>query len=312
MYKYTYRITMSEQNDAESFVKVYIKGTPRTKIMREKDCASAFVENAYRCLGYVVKNGGREITYYSIGGESEISCLSCDGGGAEFAAELVDKSCETFKAFAEAFRPDGVFSEEDWYWIAVDFFNDTVYKGALLPPLSYVQDCSFVRWYFYELAVPAGAIKENTVSAPLYPASSQDANRFRCQISSLSSFPFFGGITVEVNTPLNMSYSSLEFTKEENVFSFRREELPFGELSFVLSETKGEGVFGAEGRRLDPMLLSIILLSVAVAGAIVATTVLYVKNKRARAISARKQTRAQMGRPEEGKIEDGSFQNRKE
>jgi len=68
--KYVYKITFAE-DDGDAFVKVYLGGDARSKIVRGDDSISSFVENGYRCLGYRVSAAKNEIVYYAIGGENE-------------------------------------------------------------------------------------------------------------------------------------------------------------------------------------------------------------------------------------------------
>ncbi len=307
--KYVYKITFAE-DDGDAFVKVYLGGDARSKIVRGDDSISSFVENGYRCLGYRVSAAKNEIVYYAIGGENEAERMFYGkrerglSAADELPFELVEQSQQSFSAFAEEYRDDGI-SSGDWYRAAVDFFNDNEHSG-ILPPLTLCRDCPFVRWYLYSIELPAGGMAEHTVNAPLYPASSPEANCFTYQLSSLTGFGSCGRVEIVLNTPYVLAYSSVEFEKGEGVYAFERETLPYGDLAFVLTQMPKEQTFIPDKVRHDPLIVAIVILVVLVAGAVAVAIVLTVRGKRERKKSEEARRRAEMARPEEGRIDGGS------
>lgn len=305
--KYVYRVTLS-QEEAETYVKIYLGGDPRSKVVRGEECLSACVENGYRCLSYRLSAERSEIVYYAIGGENEAVRVSCGKRERGVTAEelpfaLVQKEEQRFSAFAERYRSDAL-SSEDWYRAAVDFFNDNEHSG-MLPPLTVCKESAFVRWYLYSLSVPAGGMSRHTVTAPLYPASSPEANGFYYQLSPLSGFGGCGDVEIYLNTPYVLAYSSVDFEKGENGYVFSRETLPYGDLTFVIAQSAKAQPFLPDPVRRDPLTVAIVILAVLVAGSIGIAVVLSVKNKRACQKSEEARRRAEMGKPEEGRIDGG-------
>lgn len=316
--KYVYRIALAE-GEEENYIKLYLKGDAKSKIVRdERNCVSAFVENGYRCLGFRVNESDGTVTYYSIGGENEAAAVAYGrkerGTSATeetLSFELVSKTAQTFGEFVEASR-NPVLTKEDWYYAAIDYFNDNEQSG-MLPPLSYCQSAPFVRWYVYTLEVPAGGTAEHSVTAPLYPASSPEANCFYLQLTPLARFSNGSAAEIEitVNTPYLIDYSTMEFAKDGDAYAFSRETLPFGDLAFSLAQKPKAQPFVADRRKYDPLIVAIVILAVLVAGSIVVVAVLATKTRRDREKSAKMQRRAEMGRPEEGKIDTGKEDEQK-
>lgn len=307
--KYVCKISLPA-GESESFVKVYLGGDSRSKIVCGDDCLSAFVENGYRCLGYRVSEQSNEIVYYAVGGENGVERV-CYGkrerGGTpaeELPFVLSEKTEQTFSAFAESFRSDAL-SSEDWYRAAVDFFNDNEHSG-MLPPLSVCEESSFVRWYLYTVELSAGGIAEHTVVAPLYPASSPEANYFTYQLSPLTGFGDCGAVEIILNTPYVLTYSSVEFEKREGGYAFSRGMLPYGDLAFALAQAPKGQTFVPDKPRQNPLVVAIVILVVLVVGAVAIAVVLTVKNKRAHRKSEEARRRAEMTRPEEGRIDGGT------
>lgn len=172
-------------------------------------------------------------------------------GGAEVSQ---GKRAETtFRNYILARRgADSAVSESDWYNAALDYMeyyrSSSRRRGedfyALTP---YLTPYDFTRWYEYELTVSAGGRAVNEVTAPLYPTIDGRGNsdyRYTYYLSPARKWADFRGIDVAVETPYNLTDSSLDFTKGEGVYTFSRGSLPMGELTFTLYEGNRNSSYG--------------------------------------------------------------------
>ena len=99
-----------------------------------------------------------------------------------------------------------------------------------------------LRWYEYEITIPAGETITNTVTAPMYP----DANvryeppiyTYHYLLSPAKTWADFGELDIVVNTPYYMTESGgrFSFEKTETGYQVSYDGLPDGELTFILSE----------------------------------------------------------------------------
>lgn len=141
----------------------------------------------------------------------------------------------TFKDLMLAYRSvNSSVSEIDWYNAATDYVD---YYGFL----HYSMANSLMRWYEYQLTIPAGGRLENEVTAPLYP----DVNgyfspakySYRYLLSPAKCWASFGSLDIVVNTPYYLSDSSVgNFEKVEDGYALHLDGLPDGELDFSLCE----------------------------------------------------------------------------
>lgn len=304
--KYVYRIALDE-GEPDCYIKAYLKGDTNSKIVRGENCVSGFEENLYRCLGCMVSQEENTISYCVIGGENEIACLSRTrrdkrAYAEELTAVLEEKTVTTFSEWVSACRLEAL-GEDDWYHAVVDYFNDNDCSGILLP-IEFCAECPFVRWYVYDLTVPAGGTTEHTVTAPLYPASSTEANKFCYQLSPLSGFNKCGEITIELKTPYHVQYSTVELTPKEGGYTFSREGLPYGEFTFSLAQEPPGQPFVPDDNAQNSLIVAIVVLIVVVAGAVVTAVVLSVRGKKAYEKSELARRRAEMGKCEEGRIDE--------
>ena len=301
--KYTYRIALPREHEDYCTVKMFLQGDTRTGIVRET-WGGIDVKNGYRYLRYETKAKECEVTFYTLGGASEVAFIDCDAEGETPEATLVEREETTFARYVEAARPAWI-GKDDWYAACVDFYEETEQYGTY-PALEFCAEQSFVRWYLYEISVPAHEEKEHTVSVPFYPATSREANRYYVRLSSLASFPRLGEFAVEIDTPLFLSYSNMDFTKDGDSYTLRRDGYPYGDLEFFLSESKEAAPF-TPNNESNSLIVAIVILAVVLAGAFTVTVVLLVKSRRVRKQSELLRRQADMCRPEEGKIDDPPF-----
>ena len=139
-------------------------------------------------------------------------------------------------------------SESDWYNAAVDMLNDK--SGPLGSVDSFCLTLkNLIRWYEYDMTIPAGESVVNRVKAPLYPTVEGNKNpryEYSYLLSPAARWGEFKKIEIRIRTPYLLLGSSLDFIQEQkgdgesHTYSYSRSSLPQGELTFVLTET-GDG-----------------------------------------------------------------------
>jgi len=102
---------------------------------------------------------------------------------------------------------------------------------------------NFLRWYEYEISIPAGGTITNTVTAPIYPGMNTRYEppiyMYTYLLSPATTWAEFGKLDIVVNTPYYLTESGGEFSfeKTETGYQTSLDGLPEGELEFTLSES---------------------------------------------------------------------------
>lgn len=163
-------------------------------------------------------------------------------GEVKLSTKLPPKTI-TFNEFALTyFDEDGEVSEVDWYNAVLDNITESMEDGRLIAKSSYSSlrvENNLMRWYEYNLSIPAGESVVNSVTAPLYPAIDASWNpaiyTYTYLLSPASTWADFGSFEVEIQTPFYLVESSLNFEKGDGVYTYSQQGLPQGELTFTLS-----------------------------------------------------------------------------
>ena len=134
-------------------------------------------------VGIDVKNG-IDVSLVVIGEKDFLpeGTLYCGfpGNNAEKVSgrlTMVKSSKMTFEefVFSSFSLPEGKFAWNDWYNATVDYLDDNTYNGSVVwTGSAHGLADSILRWYEYDLTVPAGGRTVNRVSAPLYPSIDAD------------------------------------------------------------------------------------------------------------------------------------------
>ena len=151
----------------------------------------------------------------------------------------------TFSEFAlSKWSEESGVSETDWYNAVVDMLNEkSGYSGSVDSfTLTFPR---LMRWYEYEMKIPAESRVVSQVKAPLYPTVEGSKNpryEYSYLLSPAAKWADFKNIEIRIDTPYFLSNGSLDFVKldkegEYFTYSFKRASLPQGELTFVLTET---------------------------------------------------------------------------
>lgn len=146
----------------------------------------------------------------------------------------------------------------DWYNAVTQNLKKCEWDFGILGSFEYTGRFpveNLLRWYEYEITVPAGGTIVNTVTAPIYP----DMNvryeppiyAYTYLLSPAKTWAAFGTLDIVVNTPYYMTESSGRFTfeKTETGYQTSYDGLPDGELEFTLSadaEPKAPGGFNGK------------------------------------------------------------------
>lgn len=246
--KYTYIIDgIDEEFDAARLGFQWSGDGEKTKLMLVKQCGGEDAEE-YVAVTRWVKNGDT-IELYVFGEPLEQELEWFSENGAEetpFAYTLTLEGTETmtFREFAMAeYTEDSSILPSDWYNAMVAHLNHSEWAFGILGNFEYegtnISD-ALLRWYEYEITVPAGGTVANTVTAPMYPSSDLDYQppiyQYTYLLSPAQTWAEFGRLDIVVNTPYYMTDSGLEgFAKTEQGYALSLDGLPEGELEFTLS-----------------------------------------------------------------------------
>ncbi len=274
-----------------------------------------------QCLfGFNCSSNSSDFTLYSVGepvsviGTKVFHYVNGEECAIEGAVVREGKPYEsTFGEMLEERRPEDV-SEEDWMNAFVDFLEENADSDC--PYLSagswnwLTSRDLLMRWLEYSLTVPANGTLVNTVHAPIYPEVdfSRKENRvlsYTYLLSPAQKWASFGGIEIEIKTPLFLSDSSLKFDKVEGGYRLERNALPLGELTFSLSEKEISRVnlYSPYDEGDTALIVAIVLLSIFAAAGIAGVVVLVVRGKQRKKRRAEEEQRLRLGRAEEGTID---------
>lgn len=182
----------------------------------------------------------------------------------EFKKEVAGKvtlsskhTLSTFNEFALTyFDKEGEVGEVDWYNAVLDSIAESREEGRLVAKETHSAlkvENNLMRWYEYNLSIPAGGRVVNSVAAPLYPAIdaswSPAIYSYTYLLSPASTWTDFGSFEVIINTPYFLVESSLNFkdiygddinngAEVDNRYEYSQQGLPEGELTFTLSTEK--------------------------------------------------------------------------
>lgn len=212
----------------------------------------------------------------------------------EIASPSYSKSETTFPAYASRFRPeDSDISESDWFngFVQMLTKNTNASNKCMIYGSPYsLREEAFMRWYSYELTIPAESRLVHAVSSPLYPTVDGSRYDYSYLLSSQQRWSQVKYIEINIQTPYKLAYSNLDFTEREGGYFFKRERLPIGELNFTLTESE------IPAPTVEPvnynhitLILIIVIVSLGSIAAVVllsfgaALTVVLVRRRRAKA-----------------------------
>lgn len=145
--------------------------------------------------------------------------------------------------FADYAEDSGIL-RQDWYNAVTQNLKNCEWERGILGNFEYVGEldmANLLRWYTYELTIPADGTLVNTVTAPMYPAIDMDYEppiyAYTYLLSPAQTWADFGELEIVVNTPYAMTESggAFDFAKTETGYRTFLSGLPEGELTFTLS-----------------------------------------------------------------------------
>ncbi len=251
VHKYVLTVKNLQNTDAYSvYAETYIVDDAERRIIAD---ANGYGGDDYgQKLGWTVR-AGDTVEIYSVGKELDVSGLDWwfsyyDGRGKKrvTGGEMVvdDKGAQTmtFAQFAERFKAENsAVSETDWYNAVVDCAN--FYESDKRFVRKDLLNLHLLRWYEYDLSIPAGGRLVNAVTAPMYPhidgGYEPSVYSYKYLLSPAQSWAEFGKFEVRINTPFFLSGDGvLPFEKMDYGYRCHRDGLPDGELTFSLCEAE--------------------------------------------------------------------------
>lgn len=185
--------------------------------------------------------------------------------------------------------PEGSITEIDRFNAVVDcMLTNWERLGRIISVTDIMSiDTSLMRWYTYEMTVPAEGTVVNEVTAPIYPdidgGMEPSVYTYTYLLSPARSWAGFGPLDIEIITPYYLIECDIfpKFEKTESGYATSLNGLPSGELKFTLSSDP------SPKREITPYTLLgigiyavIIGAAVAVPAAVVTVTVILVKKRR--------------------------------
>ena len=134
----------------------------------------------------------------------------------------------------------------DWYNAVTQNLKNCEWNYGILGSFEYtgrLNPDDFLRWYEYEITIPAGETVVNTVTAPIYPALNTRYEppiyAYTYLLSPAKTWADFGKLDIIVHTPYFMTESGGDFSFEKTGTGYQTslDGLPDGELTFTLSES---------------------------------------------------------------------------
>ncbi len=187
-------------------------------------------------------------------------------------------------------KADSKIGETDFFNAYVEMLEDRGGNAAGVSAVLDLDETLFMRWYEYTLTIPAGGRVQNTVTAPLYPdidGNWKPSYEYSYLLSPAQKWADFKQIDIQIETPYFLTSSSLEFaeTMAENgkSFTFSRNNLPQGELTFVLTESEDTGsVLNPYRQFLLPTITAAFIIFLVLAGiaAVITVVVVYATKKK--------------------------------
>lgn len=144
--------------------------------------------------------------------------------------------------FGEYQRANGV-SQFDWYNAVVYSLNECLDEEyGYIKYAGMNSQTEFMRWYQYEVEIPAKSTIVNVVTAPMYPSIDTGYEPpvygYTYLLSPANTWKTFGNLDIEIHTPYYLVDDSWGFAKTEYGYSLSLEGLPDSELEFTLSTSE--------------------------------------------------------------------------
>lgn len=202
----------------------------------------SFVRNGDVLIIYVL---GEELPYTPDWTVYENGSREAEIAGA-ITENVQKREVLTFEEFAFShyfgeFSRKSTVSAVDWYNAVVQSLNDAQYEHGFIDyyAMYHAIESQFMRWYQYEIEIPAKGTIVNTVTAPIYPSINGDWEPsiygYTYLTSPAKTWKKFGNLDIEINTPYYLINDENGFTKTVTGYALSLDGLPEGEIEFTLS-----------------------------------------------------------------------------
>lgn len=283
--KYTYTIDgIGEEFDAARLGFQWNGDENKTKLLLVEQSGGDNFEEEISVTRWVKNGDTIELYVFGEPLEQEMEWFSENGAEEtpfDYTLTLEGTETMTFEEFAMAEYPeDSGILPSDWYNAMVENLRNCEWNFGVLGNFYDGIDISnsLLRWYEYEITIPAGGTIVNTVTAPMYPSMDLDCQppiyQYTYLLSPAKTWAAFGRLDIVVNTPYYMTERGLEgFEKTERGYALSLDGPPEGELEFTLSGEERPKRADTPARGLHwPLLLM-------VGGGMVYTTAVQQKRK---------------------------------
>lgn len=245
---YRYQVTGATANAVAKTDFYGLGNCSETMIVLEQFEGGTWSQNNKNAVSVNVSSG--ELSMYVVGEplrKLPTWLLYDSATGTELEAEiqLVNVEETNFSELAYRYYPEeSEIDRKDWFRAIIDLTEE--FRDFYLFSYSAIEsnfDISdrLMRWYEYELEIPAGGRVVNSVTAPLYPDI--DSNyipplyTYTYLLSPAGMWADFKEIEVEILTDYYI-FGSSEFIKTARGYYFTMSGLPEGELQFTLSASE--------------------------------------------------------------------------
>lgn len=200
-----------------------------------------------------VENGDI-IEIYVFGKPLEESLEWFSENGAEdtpfvYTLTFLGEETGTYEEFVfSEWEDDSTILRHDWYNAVTQNLKNCEWNYGVMGSFEYGNGLPFdelLRWYEYEIFVPADGTITNTVTAPMYPDMNTRYEppiyEYTYLLSPAKTWADFGKLDIIVNTPYYMTESNAAveggFIWLDPGYEVSLDGLPDGELTFTLSES---------------------------------------------------------------------------
>lgn len=247
--KYTYAISgVDEENDAATAAFDWQGDPTKTKLLLKQQCGGSTLEDGISVHMWVDAEEGATLYVFGEPLTEELHWKFYEDGGCEkeISGEMTLTETEpmTFAEFIESVYGAGEgILPSDWYNAIVESLHRSEWEYGVLGNFEYdggLTPGDLLRWYEYEITIPAGESIVNRVTAPIYPTIDNGYEppvyAYTYLLSPAKEWAAFGRLELAVNTPFFLTGSGLEgFQKTETGYALSMEGLPESELTFSLS-----------------------------------------------------------------------------
>ncbi len=277
--RYSFTVAELDETDKNSpYAAIKISALDNKKYAFSKSNGYSYNNNMVSLGAFVGLGDTVEVEVYGDGASLNESDWTFYSNGSEkktingkMTLKTVEQTTYGDLVFKNYKEDDGV-SREDWFNAVTDYMvsgydskNSVLAQclGNLNINSTFLND--LMRWYEYDLTVPAHGRALNSVTAPLLPdvdmGYSPSVYGFTYLSSPAKTWKSFGTLTVEIKTPYFVVWDG-EWTKTDGGYCRVYETLPDDEIKFSLSsaEKPTRRHYDSDGRVFGSIVLGLLMM----------------------------------------------------